>query len=83
MKSNGHKVQESIRIEAYLLSEKAGHPSGMEDVFWVEAESIVRGRQGEAAKAPAATKLKSKKSKVSASTAAKPAKAEKKKKKKD
>ena len=37
-------VDESIRIEAYLLSEKAGHPSGMEHYFWKEAEAIVHAR---------------------------------------
>jgi hypothetical protein len=41
MKRHGHKKEEAIRIEAYLLSEKAGHPAGMEDYFWQEAELIV------------------------------------------
>ena len=41
MKRHGHKKEEAIRIEAYLLSEKAGHPAGMESYFWQEAELIV------------------------------------------
>ena len=44
MKSKGQTPEEAIRIEAYLLSEKAGHPAGMEAYFWREAELIVVGR---------------------------------------
>ena len=44
MKSNGLTTDEAIRIEAYLLSEKSGHPAGMEAYFWQEAELIVASR---------------------------------------
>ena len=44
MKGNGPNINELTRIEAYLLSEKAGHPSHMHDYFWTQAESIVRQR---------------------------------------
>ncbi len=44
MKGNGYDIQELTRIEAYLLSEKAGHPSHMHDYFWTQAEAIVRQR---------------------------------------
>jgi hypothetical protein len=44
MKSNGQTADEAVRIEAYLLSEKAGHPAGMESFFWTEAEVIVAAR---------------------------------------
>jgi hypothetical protein len=74
MKSKGQTAHEAIRIEAYLLSEKAGHPAGMDAYFWQEAELIVADR-GEKpappkrlavkgkAKAPAATKKKAPKKK--------------------
>lgn len=44
MKGNGQNIHELTRIEAYLLSEKAGHPSHMNDYFWAQAEAIVRQR---------------------------------------
>lgn len=44
MKGKNLSVNESTRIEAYLLSEKAGHPSGMDHYFWKEAEAIVHAR---------------------------------------
>ena len=44
MKGKGQTVEESIRIEAYLLSEKAGHPSGMHHYFWEQAQAIVHTR---------------------------------------
>ncbi len=44
MKGNGQNTHELTRIEAYLLSEKAGHPSHMHDYFWTQAEAIVRQR---------------------------------------
>jgi hypothetical protein len=44
MKRDGQTPEEAIRVEAYLLSEKAGHPVGMEAYFWQEAELIVAGR---------------------------------------
>lgn len=46
MKNHGHahSPDEAIRIEAYLLSEKAGHPKGMEHTFWKQAEAIVHSR---------------------------------------
>ena len=52
MKSDGQTADELIRIEAYLLSEKAGHPQGMDDYFWSEATVIVAGRAGEKAAKP-------------------------------
>ena len=44
MKGNGQNINELTRIEAFLLSEKAGHPSHMHDYFWTQAEAIVRQR---------------------------------------
>ncbi len=44
MKNNGLTREESIRLEAYLLSEKAGHPTGMEQFFWMQAEALVQKR---------------------------------------
>ncbi len=44
MKGNGPNINELTRIEAFLLSEKAGHPSHMNDYFWAQAEAIVRQR---------------------------------------
>jgi hypothetical protein len=76
MKSN---AEEMIRIEAYLLSEKAGHPAGMEAYFWQEAELIVAGRSGEK---PAPRKRLAAKAKPKA-LAAPAKKAPKKKKKKE
>ncbi len=55
--SKGKTVEESIRIQAYLLSEKEGHPAGMEGFFWRQAQALV------AAKSRGAAKLKAKKSK--------------------
>jgi hypothetical protein len=75
MKSSGSKADEFIRIEAYLLSEKAGHPAGMETYFWQEAELIVAGRSEKAAPKRLAAKGKPK-----AAEPAKRAKSEKKKK---
>ena len=40
MKGKAQTVDEAIRIEAYLLSEKAGHPSGMDAYFWEQAQAI-------------------------------------------
>lgn len=57
--SKGKTVEESIRIQAYLLSEKEGHPSGMEGFFWRQAEALV------------AAKLKAKKSKTKVKAKAK------------
>ncbi len=45
MKKNANSSNEVIRIEAYLLSENAGHPHGMEAVFWAEGEAIVQRRR--------------------------------------
>ncbi len=70
MKGTGHTVEELIRLEAYLLSEKAGHPAHMERKFWVQAEAIVKERLaakapkkavGKTAKAPAAAIVPAKK----------------------
>ncbi len=44
MKGKDKHTSESIRIEAYLLSEKAGHPAGMDHYFWTQAEAIVSAR---------------------------------------
>ena len=44
MKGNSQTIHDSIRVEAFLLSEKAGHPSGMAHYFWTQAEAIVRTR---------------------------------------
>ncbi len=44
MRSNGKNIEELTRIEAYLLSEKAGHPSHLHNYFWTQAEAIVRQR---------------------------------------
>ena len=44
MKGKAQTVDEAIRIEAYLLSEKAGHPAGMEAYFWEQAQVIVQAR---------------------------------------
>ena len=44
MKQKAMTREESIRLEAYLLSEKAGHPSGMEQYFWTQAEALVQKR---------------------------------------
>lgn len=44
MKGKTKTIGEAIRIEAYLLSEKAGHPAGMEHYFWTQAEGIVHAR---------------------------------------
>ena len=43
-KNNGLTRDEAIRLEAYLLSEKAGHPTGMEQFFWQQAEALVQKR---------------------------------------
>jgi hypothetical protein len=69
MKDPGSKANESIRIEAYLLSEKAGHPAGMEAYFWQEAELLVASRSEKSAPKRLAAKGKAK--------AAKPVKAAK------
>lgn len=44
MNANGKNIEELTRIEAYLLSEKAGHPSHMHDYFWTQAQALVRHR---------------------------------------
>ena len=75
MKGKKLTVDESIRIEAYLLSEKAGHPSGREHYFWKEAEAIVHARTKAVSvavkKAAAKTAAKGKPA-VKAKTPAKP-----------
>ena len=63
MKGKSQTVEESIRIEAYLLSEKAGHPSGMDAYFWEQAQAIVQARTtavAGAVKKAAANKAKAK-----------------------
>ena len=43
MKNKGkHDTETLIRLEAYLLSERAGHPAGMDAIFWKQAETLVR-----------------------------------------
>lgn len=37
-------IQERIQLEAFLLSERAGHPVGMDKFFWMQAEAMVHGR---------------------------------------
>ena len=44
MKNKTQSLQETIRAQAYLLSEKAGHPPGLEDFFWFQAEAMVLER---------------------------------------
>ena len=63
MKGKVLSTEEAVRIEAYLLSEKAGHPSGMEAYFWEQAQGIVKARNtavAGAVKKAAATKAKAK-----------------------
>ena len=62
-------IQEHIQLEAYLLSERAGHPTGMDKFFWMQAEAIVHGRT--AVVAPAG-KAKPKKPAAKSKPAAKP-----------
>lgn len=45
MKGKSQSIEEATRIEAYLLSEKAGHPAGMDGYFWEQATAIVHVRQ--------------------------------------
>ncbi len=88
MKKEAQSLNEYIRLEAYLLSEKAGHPSGMDEFFWAQAEEIVHGRIAVVvapgkpqvkAKPTVATKVKPVKKAVSVETAlaSKPGKAAK------
>ncbi len=44
MKKDAPSLHEHIRLEAFLLSEKAGHPTGMDEFFWAQAEAMVHGR---------------------------------------
>ncbi len=44
MKNDAPSIHEHIRLEAFLLSEQAGHPTGMDETFWMQAEDIVHGR---------------------------------------
>ena len=60
MKNPGSKADELIRIEAYILSEKAGHPAGMEAYFWQEAELLVASRSEKSAPKRLAAKGKAK-----------------------
>ena len=74
MKGHALSVEEIIRLEAYLLSERSGHPHGLEKTFWVQAEAIVHGRTAAvapsvlktAAEAPAAKAAPKKKTAVKA-----------------
>ena len=69
MKTDALDIHEHIRLEAFLLSEQAGHPTGMDETFWVQAEAIVHGRTAVVAGAGKSTKTKAK-----IATTAKPAK---------
>lgn len=40
-RKNIEELHDAIRTEAYLLSEQAGHPPGMDKFFWQEAEALV------------------------------------------
>ena len=71
MKGNGQDIHELTRVEAFLLSEKAGHPSHMHDYFWAQAEAIVRQR---AAIVAVAVKAAGKKTPAKKASAAKPKK---------
>ena len=68
MKGNQQDIHELTRIEAFLLSEKAGHPSHMHDYFWSQAEAIVRQR---AAIVAVAVKVAGKKKPAAAKTTGK------------
>ena len=35
------RLEAAIRAQAYLLSERAGHPPGKEVQFWLQAEEMV------------------------------------------
>lgn len=52
-------TEDAIRIQAYLLSEKAGHPAGMEAAFWAEAERLVNGRRSPNGAKPGPARKKS------------------------
>ena len=71
MKKDALSIHEHIRLEAFLLSEKAGHPAGMDQTFWVQAEAIVHGRTAVVAGAGKSTKAKAKPS-AAAKAAKKP-----------
>ena len=63
MKSKKHALEEAIRIEAYVLSEKAGHPAGMEHAFWVQAEAAILAKSSGAAGKRPSRKMAVKKAK--------------------
>lgn len=46
MKKDTQALQESIRAQAYLLSEQAGHPPGKDKYFWFQAEAMILGQAG-------------------------------------
>ena len=81
MKGKGQDIHELTRLEAYLLSEKAGHPAHMHDYFWSQAEAIVRQRaavvdiavKAAGKKAPKVSKAKSEPAAKPATPAKKPA----------
>lgn len=73
MKGKGQTIHELTRVEAYLLSEKAGHPSHMHDFFWSQAEGIVRQRLTIVETAVKASREKAPKAAKAASVSAKPA----------
>ena len=62
-------IQDYIQLEAFLLSERAGHPTGMDKIFWMQAEAIVHGRT--AVVAPAGKPAKTAKKPAAKKTAPK------------
>lgn len=55
MNNDTLSLHEHISLEAFLLSEQAGHPAGMDETFWTQAEAIVHGRTAVVAGAGKAT----------------------------
>ena len=80
MKTKGqHDTETLIRLEAYLLSERAGHPPGMDAIFWKQAEALVREGKSLSKKPDGkpAEKQKAVSKKAPAKVAAEPVAAEK------
>ncbi len=60
MKKQAQSLHDHISLEAFLLSEQAGHPTGMDKTFWEQAEAIVQGRAAVVAGAGKAVKTNAK-----------------------
>lgn len=60
MKKEAQSLHDYISLEAFLLSEQAGHPTGMDKTFWEQAEAIVQGRAAVVAGAGKVSKVKAK-----------------------